>query len=120
MDNEEIIWIVVGVAVLLALVALALMLSRKAKAKKQERQRRHATELRNEAQHHAQGLPDAELRAQEERVKAEKLRLEAERAQERAQEAETGYLQQAATHEDKLREADRVDPDAGGGTHKRT
>lgn len=119
MDEDQIIWVVVAVVVLVALLALAAMLSRKAKDKKQEHQRQHATALRTEAQEHAQGLPDAELRAQEERIKAEKLRLEAEKAQERAHEAETAHLQQAATHEDKLREADRIDPDAPGGAHKR-
>lgn len=116
MDTDQVIWIVVAIAVVLALAALAWMLMRRRHQKEAEENRHRAAELRNEAGQHAQVLPDAELRAKEERLKAERLRLDAERAQDRAQEAETGYMQQAAVHEDRLREADQIDPDAGGDT----
>lgn len=111
MDTEQIIWIVVAVAVVAALLALALVLMRRKAEKDATERREHATELRTEASRHAKTLPEAELRAQEERLEAERLRLEADRAQERAQEAETGYVQQEAQREDRLREADRIDPD---------
>lgn len=118
MDTEEVIWIVVAVAVVLALVALAWMLMRRKHEKDAVEKRQRAAELRSEADHRAQVLPDAELRAKEERVKAEALRLDAERAEVRAQEAETRFLQQSAGREDKLREADQIDPDTG--RHKNT
>jgi flagellar biosynthesis/type III secretory pathway M-ring protein FliF/YscJ len=113
MDSQDIVWIVVAVVVVLALVALARMLMTRKRERDLAARREHATELRTEASQHAQELPDTGLRAQEERLKAERLRLEADRAQQRAQEAETGYQQQAALHEDRLREADQIDPDAG-------
>lgn len=112
MDTKEIIWIAVAVVVVLALAALARLLVHRKREKDAADRRERATELRTEASQHARGLPDAQLRAEEERLKAERLRLEADRAQERAQKAETGYLQQAARREDRLREADQIDPDA--------
>lgn len=120
MDTEEIVWLVVAVVVVAALAALALAMLRRKHARDTEHRRQRATELRTEADEHARSLPDAELVAREERLKAERLRVEAERANERAREAETGYLQESALREDRLREADRIDPDAGGGTHRRT
>lgn len=112
MDTTEIIWIAVAVAVVVALVALARMLLSRKRERAAEGRREHATELRREASKQAHLLHDAQLRAEEERLKAERLQLEAERAQEHAQEAQTSYLQEAAQHEDRLREADRIDPDA--------
>ena len=110
MDTEQIIWIVVAVVVVLVIAALALMLMRRAQHKKNVERAQRASKLRAEADQHGQGLPDEQLRAQEERLRAEKLRLEADRAQAKADEAETGYLQEAATREDRLREADQIDP----------
>lgn len=114
MDTQEIIWIVVAVVVVLALVALAAGLMTKKKHDRAEADRvertERAAELRHEADRQAQVLPDAEIRAKEEQLNAEKLRLEADQAQERAQLAETEHLQQAARHEDHLREADKLDP----------
>lgn len=118
MDTDQVIWIVVAVVVVLAIAALALMLMRRAQHTKNVERAERASELRTEAHQHAQVLPDAQLHAQEERLQAEKLRLEAERAQERAHEAETGYLQEAATHEDRLREADQIDPNANPGSNR--
>ena len=111
MDAKGIIWIVAAVVVVLVLVALAATLMRRRREKDVVQRREHATELRTNVDQHAHELEDARLRAEEERLKAERLRLQAERAHERAHDAETGYLQQAAQHEDRLREADRIDPD---------
>lgn len=120
MDTEEVVWIIVAVVVVVALVALlAGLLSRKRK-RDEEHRRLRAAELRSEADQHGRSLPDAEIEAREKRLEAERLRVEAERAQERAAEAETGYLQQAAQREDRLREAERIDPDGNdGGSHRR-
>lgn len=112
MNTQEIIWIVVAVVVVVVLVVLARLLMRRKQQRAVEARREHATELRTEASQHAEALPEAQLRAEEERLKADRLQLEAERAEQRAQEAETSYLQQAAKHEDRLREAERIDPDA--------
>lgn len=117
MDTDQVIWIVVAVVVILAIAALAWMLSRRAQHKKTVERTKQASALRAEADQRAQSLPDAQMRAQEERLKAEKLQLEAERAQHRAKDAETGYLQEAAAHEDRLRQADEIDPEVDG-THR--
>lgn len=119
MDSEEVIWIVVAVVVVLALVALAVALAKRRRRRDEEHRRLRAAELRTEADQHGRVLPEAELEAREQRLEAERLRVEAERARERAEEAETGYLQQAAQREDRLREAERIDPDGGGGAHRR-
>lgn len=119
MDTEQVIWLVVAVVAVLALLALAAALTSRKRKRDQEHRRLRATELRSEADEHAQVLPEAELAAREQRLEAERLRVEAERAHERATEAETGYLQQEAQREDRLREAARIDPDGDGGTHRR-
>lgn len=111
MDTEQVIWIVVAVAVVLLIAGLVMWAMRKKQEKDVHVRAEKATEIRHEAERHATVLPDAELRAQEEKVKAEKLRREAERAEERANAAETDYLQQEARYEDQVREADRLDPD---------
>lgn len=119
MDSDEITWIVVAVALVLALIALAFLLARLKQAKKTQERRERAGELRTEADQHAHALPTEELRAREEKVRAERLRLEAQQAEAQAHEAETGYLQEAARHEDRLREADRLDPDGPSGSDRR-
>ena len=96
-----------------ALALLATMLLRRRREQQHAARRERAAELRAEADQHAGALPDAELRAKEREVQAEKLRRDAEQAQQRAREAETDYLQQSAAQEDRLREARRIDPDTG-------
>jgi hypothetical protein len=51
------------------------------------------------------------VEAKEAEARAERLRLEAERAQESAAQARQGYDVEQARVEDRIREADRLDPD---------
>jgi hypothetical protein len=76
-----------------------------------EQRRERAEQLRDEASTHAAGLSESERQAEELRAKAELARSEAARAEERAANAEQGHLVEQAGYEDKLREADRLDPE---------
>ena len=51
------------------------------------------------------------MEAKEAEARAERLRLEAERAQDSAAQARQGYDVEQARVEDRIREADRLDPD---------
>ena len=104
---DTVIWIVVAIVVaLLVLGLLAALMSKK----KTEQRKAHATELRQDAQSRAPELDEADVRAREAEVEAERARLEAERAQTRATEAEQARAAEQAGYEDRIREADRVDP----------
>ena len=107
MDTNEIVITVVVVVVVLALIALAVWMMRSRRTKQRVE---HADQLRQEAHQHATGIPEAEVRAREAEVEAERKRLEAEKAQHQAREAQVAAAQQQATHEDRLRAADQVDP----------
>ncbi len=104
---DTVIWIVVAVVVaLLVLGLLAALMSKK----KTEQRKAHAAELRQDAQSRAPELDEADVRAREAEVEAERARLEAERAQARATEAEQARAAEQAGYEDRIREADRLDP----------
>lgn len=108
MDTQEIVILVVAILVALAIIAAVVVMMRK---RKHEQHRERADELRTEARHHvADDLPEAQVRAQKAEAEAEEARLEAERAEREAAEARTGVAQREAIHEDKVREADRLDP----------
>ena len=62
------------------------------------------------AREHASDLGAHRQEAHEAEVRAEAARLEAERARREADEASTALAQQEAVREDRLREADRLDP----------
>jgi hypothetical protein len=112
MDTSTIVWIVVGVLVLLALAALAVAAQRRRKERKLAEDRAEANRLRTEA-HTAsqQQVAGARVDAKEAEARAERARLEAERAREEAARAHQGLQVEEARTEDRLREADRLDPD---------
>jgi FtsZ-interacting cell division protein ZipA len=101
------IWVIVAVVVVVAIVAIVMM----ANKKRTEQRRTEAEALRTDASTHAGGLTESQRSAEEARAQAELARAEADRAAERAAAAEQGHQVEQATYEDKLREADRVDPD---------
>jgi uncharacterized protein HemX len=112
MDGSTVVWIVVAVLVLLALAALAVVAMRKRKEREVAAQRTQAEELRSEAATvSARDATEARVEAKEAEARAERLRLEAERAQDSAAQARQGYDVEQARVEDRIREADRVDPD---------
>ncbi len=108
MTTTQVIWLVVIVVAALALIGLVVSSMRK---KSQQDNRARASQLREQADTQAAGLPDARASAEQAETKAEQARLEAQRAEEQAASARTEVAQQQATHEDQIRAADRLDPD---------
>ena len=104
---DTVIWIVVAiVAALLILGLLAAMMSKR----KTEHRKAEAAELRSDAHARTADLDEADVRTREAEVEAERARLEAERAEARATEAQQARVAEEASYEDRLREADRLDP----------
>lgn len=108
MTTEQIIWIVVIVVAALALIGLIVSSMRK---RSQQDNRARAAEIREQADTKAAVIPEAAARARTEEARAEEVRLEAERAEERARQARGAVAQEEALHEDRIRAADRLDPD---------
>jgi FtsZ-interacting cell division protein ZipA len=104
---DTVIWIVVAVVVVLLIVGLLVALMGK---KRNEQRKVQAAELRQDAQSRTPDLDEADVRAREAEVEAERARLEAERAATRAAEAEQARAAEQAGYEDRIREADRLDP----------
>ena len=102
------VWIVIAVVVVLAVVAL---LAAAANKKKVERRRVEAEQIRTDAHAQSAGVIDAERQAREAEQNAARARAEAERAEQQAAEAARARDMEHATHEDRIREADRIDPD---------
>ena len=102
------VWIVIAVVVVLAVVAL---LAAAANKKKAERRRVEAEQIRTDAHAQSTGVIEAERQAREAEREAARARAEAERAEQQAAEAARARDMEHATHEDRIREADRIDPD---------
>jgi FtsZ-interacting cell division protein ZipA len=101
------IWVIVIVVVVVVVAALIALTG-----KRQTANRRHrAEQLREEASTQAGALPESHRQAEELRAKADLAQAEAERAEEHAATAEQGHRVEQASYENKLREADRLDPD---------
>ncbi len=107
MNTSTIIWIIVIVVVVLLIAALASFAS----TKRKERQRVQAEELRGEAAGNTASIQDTQLQAEAAEAEAQRMRAEAERAAANAAEARQGADVERAQHEDKVRTADRIDPD---------
>lgn len=107
METETVIWIVVAVVVaLLVLGLLANLMSKR----KTEHRRTEAAELRQDAQARTPDLDQADVRARAAQVEADQARLNAQQAEAQALEAEQARAAEQATYEDRIREADRLDP----------
>jgi FtsZ-interacting cell division protein ZipA len=104
MSSEQIIWILVAIVVVVAIVGVALAASKRRGTAKAEHRRHEAEQLREDAVAGASGLTASRAQAQE-------ARAEAEVARARATEAERRAAMDEATVEDRVREADQVDPD---------
>lgn len=118
MDTSEIVWIVVAVLVVLALAALLVAMMRKRRTEKAAKDRAHAENLRRQAATHAGGIEQSQTeaekaakKAEHAEARAERARIEAERAKAHADEARQGLDVEQAKYEDRLREADRLDPE---------
>lgn len=108
MDISAILWILVLVVLLIVVVALVAGLMTK---RRREHNRARAELIRTQAVTHTGDLTESHRRAEEAEAEARIARAEAERAEERAAKAKQGHLVEEAHHEDRLREADRIDPD---------
>jgi hypothetical protein len=100
-------WLIVIVVVVLVVGAIVALTGKRRAVQRRER----AAELRDEASGHAAELPKTQRQAEELRAKADLARTEAARAEEQAADAEQGHRIEQASYEDKLREADRLDPE---------
>jgi len=103
-------WLIWVIVIVVVLVIAALLVSLVGKRRTEQRRIR-AEELRQDASAQASGLTESQREAEELRAKAELAEAEAERAAEQAQTAEQSHQVEQAGYEDKLREADRLDPD---------
>jgi FtsZ-interacting cell division protein ZipA len=101
------IWVIVIVVIVVIAAALFAMIGKRRSVQKRER----AEELRQEATTQASGLSESQRQAEELRAKADLARAEAQRAEHQAANAEQGHRVEQASYEDKLREADRLDPE---------
>jgi FtsZ-interacting cell division protein ZipA len=106
-STGTIVLIIVIAVIVLALIGLAMWMGGK---KKREHRHAEAERIRQEAAAHAGGLQESQVQAREAEARAEQARLQAQRAEEEAARAHQGVSQEKALHEDKLREADRLDP----------
>ena len=98
--------LIVVVLVVVAAVAWAVMGNRR-----KEAHREQAMELREDAVQSTAAIDASRREAEEAAARAEVARAEAERAEQDASLAQQGVVQEEARVEDRLREADRVDPD---------
>lgn len=108
METSTILWIVVIALVLLLVVGLIVAAARR---KATERRRTQAEEIRHEAAAGTGDVSDADIRAREAEAEAERARLQAQRAEKDAAGARRDLDVEHAQHEDRVREADRLDPD---------
>jgi FtsZ-interacting cell division protein ZipA len=103
-------WIIV-VLIVLAVLLLAALAWSATQRKKDQVGRARADELRSEAAQVAADHPVQEARTREAEAQADQARARADQLEARAHEERVGFDQSRAEHEDRLREADRVDPD---------
>ena len=99
--------VIVIVVVLLVALAIYAVTGRR----RSDHRRERADQLRDEASTQAAVLPESERQAEDLRAGADLARTEAARAEEQAANAEQGHRVEQASYEDKLREADRLDPE---------
>ena len=109
MSASTIVWIVVVVIVVIALAAIIAGLGHR---RRLESKRSTAQSIREETTTQgAESIARSRVEAQEAEARAARARLEAERAEAQATDAKKGAQVEEARYEDRLREADRVDPD---------
>jgi len=101
-------WIILLVVVLVVLAVVVAMMMRK---RRREQHRAHATQLRQEAAGRSDEIARSEQEAKAAEARAEAARLEAERVEQQAAEARRGLDMDRAHQEDRIREANRIDPD---------
>jgi len=110
-----ILLIVVAIALIAIIAFVAIRASGRKKQERLEADRARAQELRTDAATQGATVQDSDLQARQAALEADRVRLEAEKAKARALEAQQGAQVEQARQEDRLREADRLDPDVDTG-----
>lgn len=108
--DVALMWIVAAVVVVIVVLAVAALVVSVLRRKQAER-RHQAQALRAEAAVGGGSIAESQRQAEEARAQEERARLEAEQARERAEAAQQRVLVDEAHQEDRIREADRLDPD---------
>ncbi len=103
-------WVVI-ILIVLAVALVAGLVWSSMQRKKQHVARERAGELRSEAAVSSADRQQEEARAREVEAEAQRARAEADRLDAEARQQRTSYDQTRAVHEDRVREADRIDPD---------
>ncbi|MCD6640118.1 MAG: hypothetical protein LT071_09425 [Nocardioides sp.] len=103
-------WIILAVIVIALILVLAFAVS-SMKRKSRADDHARAEQLREEARARTGDLGQDHEAARRAEAEAEEARRAAEEAARRAEEARTGVAQQEALQEDRLRAADRLDPE---------
>jgi len=103
-------WLVIILIVLAVILAVALIASAM-RRKKHQVARERASELRSDAAATAATTQVQEARAREAQAEADRARAQADRLEATAEEQRTSYDMTRAHQEDRVREADRLDPD---------
>ena len=111
MSTALIIWVIVAV-VAVAVLAVVVWLSSRRSGRRAEADRARAAELRREADAHRADLESSQEQARRAATEAEQAEAQAQQARARAVEAERGAALDEAHYEDRLRDADRLDPEA--------
>ena len=110
METDTLVWIIVTVVVVLAAAALVVALQKK-RERERELRREQAGQLRQEAVSATPDVRTAAERLHHAEARAELAHVEARRADDDVVEAKRVLAAEEAQREDRLREADRVDPD---------
>jgi flagellar biosynthesis/type III secretory pathway M-ring protein FliF/YscJ len=108
MSTTQIVWTIVVVVVVLVLLAVLAGLLR---TRSSGHRRRKAEEIRTEASTQVADVQRSHHDASRAEADAQRARAQAEQAEARAGEARRAADQERAGYEDRLREADRIDPD---------
>jgi FtsZ-interacting cell division protein ZipA len=102
------VWLIVAIIVIVLVIALIVVMMNK---RKTEQRRVEAEQLRAKASGEAPQVDESGRQAAEAAAEAERARVQAERAEAQAAEARQTHQMDEAGHEERLREADRIDPD---------
>ncbi|NUL48146.1 hypothetical protein F7P69_23495 [Cellulosimicrobium funkei] len=111
MNDQQILWLVIGVVVLLLVIAVAVVLGNRRRARRKEADRHAAEQLRGDASRQEERLRAEEQEAAAVRGEAESAEEEARRLRAEAEERERRTGGSRSALDAQIREADRLDPD---------
>ncbi|MFC7403146.1 hypothetical protein [Citricoccus sp. GCM10030269] len=111
MNDQQILWLVIGVVVLLIIIAVAVVLGNRRRARRREEDHRAAEQLREDAARQYGRTRAEEEEAAAARQEAEAAEEEARRLRAEAEERERAAGTSRGALDSQLREADRLDPE---------